>query len=103
MMCRRGCQPGNNDLLPLLPPTLEALNIAIQEPSTRARGVCKYIISTHPRSAAVAPALEKGRLQRIIGRWRRGAAHRGQANRTGATDNSGPVLGERGSWQADPL
>ena len=39
MMCRRGCQPGNNDLLPLLPPTLEALNIAIQEPSTRARGV----------------------------------------------------------------
>jgi hypothetical protein len=25
------------------------------------------------------------------------------ANRTGAIDKSGPVLGERGSWQADPL
>ena len=48
MMCRRGCQPGNNLVVPVLPPPIEALNIAIQEPSTRTRGVCKYTVSTHP-------------------------------------------------------
>jgi hypothetical protein len=31
-MCRRGCQPGNNVVLPLLPPTLEALNTTTPEP-----------------------------------------------------------------------
>jgi hypothetical protein len=45
MMCRRGCQPGNNDLLPLLPLPIEVLNAAIHEPSTRARGICKDIVS----------------------------------------------------------
>ena len=32
IMCRRGCQPGKNDYLPpLLPPTLEALNITTKK------------------------------------------------------------------------
>ena len=72
IMCRRGCQPGNNDLLPLLPLPIEALNAAIQEPSTRARGVCKYIVSALHRSARVGPAGERAHSQSIYREVREG-------------------------------
>src|SRR5215204_5140364 len=55
IMCRRGCQPGkNDDVPPLLPPTLEALNITTKNLPNK-DVFCSYLIT----SAMPAPVTMK--------------------------------------------